>query len=117
MTNETVNEIYEMSKNTEAFKELSIILSHYNFKLLAAYRFDELVFITFEDELSNDFKLIPPTDINDTWKIDILRCTTEMNQAMLTNFVNRLAELNQMLIYLNSFNCKELLDEFSEVWF
>lgn len=117
MTNETVNEIYEMSKNTEAFKELSIILSHYNFKLLTAYRFDELVFITFEGELSNDFKLIPPTDINDTWKIDILRCTTEMNQAMLTNFVNRLAELNQMLIYLNSFNCKELLDEFSEVWF
>lgn len=117
MTNETVNEIYEMSKNTEAFKELSIILSHYNFKLLATYRFDELVFITFEGELSNDFKLIPPTDINDTWKIDILRCTTEMNQAMLTNFVNRLAELNQMLIYLNSFNCKELLDEFSEVWF
>ena len=48
MTNETVNEIYEMSKNTEAFKELSIILSHYNFKLLTAYRFDELVFITFE---------------------------------------------------------------------
>lgn len=47
----------------------------------------------------------------------MLRCTTEMNQAMLTNFVNRLAELNQMLIYLNSFNCKELLDEFSEVWF
>ena len=117
MTNETVNEIYEMSKNTEAFKELSIILSHYNFKLLKAYRFDELVFITFEGELSNDFKLIPPTDINDTWKIDILRCTTEMNQPMLTNFVNRLAELNQMLIYLNSFNCKELLDEFSEVWF
>lgn len=36
---------------------------------------------------------------------------------MLTNFVNRLAELNQMLIYLNGFNCKELLDEFSEVWF
>lgn len=33
MTNETVNEIYEMSKNTEAFKELSIILSHYNFNL------------------------------------------------------------------------------------
>lgn len=117
MTNETVNEIYEMSKNTEAFKKLSIILSHYNLKLLKAYRFDELVFITFEGELSNDFKLIPPTDINDTWKIDILRCTTEMNQAMLTNFVNRLAELNQMLIYLNGFNCKELLDEFSEVWF
>lgn len=85
--------------------------------LLTAYRFDELVFITFEGESSNDFKLIAPTDINDTWKIDILRCTTEMNQAMLTNFVNRLAELNQMLIYLNSFNCKELLDEFSEVWF
>lgn len=117
MTKETVNEIYEMSKNTEAFKKLSIILSHYNLKLLKAYRFDELVFITFKGELSNDFKLIPPTDINDTWKIDILRCTTEMNQTMLTNFVNRLAELNQMLIYLNSFNCKELLDEFSEVWF
>lgn len=116
MTDET-NTIYEMSKNTEAFKKLSIILSHYNFKLLKAYRFDELVFITFEGELSNDFKLITPIDINDTWKIDILRCTTEMNQLMLTNFVNRLAELNQMLIYLNSFNCKELLDEFSEVWF
>lgn len=57
MTNKTVNRIYEMSKNTEAFKELSIILSHYNFKLLTAYRFDELVFITFEGELSNDFNL------------------------------------------------------------
>ena len=30
MTNKT-NTIYEMSKNTEAFKKLSIILSHYNF--------------------------------------------------------------------------------------
>lgn len=115
MTNETVNRVYEMSKNTEAFKKLSIRLSHYNFKLLTAYRFDEFVFITFEGELSNDFKLIPPTDINDTWKIDILRCTTEMNQTMLTNFVNRLAELNQMLIYLNSFNCEELLDASNDI--
>ena len=115
MTNETVNRIYEMSKNTEAFKKLSIRLSHYNFKLLTAYRFDEFVFITFEGELSNDFKIIPPTDINDTWKIDMLRCTTEMNQAMLTNFVNRLAELNQMLIYLNSFDCKELLDASNDI--
>ena len=114
MTDET-NTIYEMSKNTEAFKKLSTILSHYNFKLLTAYRFDEFVFITFEGESSNDFKLISPTDINDTWKIDMLRCTTEMNQLMLTNFVNRLAELNQMLIYLNSFNCKELLDASNDI--
>ena len=117
MTNETVNRIYEMSKNTEAFKKLSISLSHYNFKLLMAYRFDEFVFITIEGELSDDFKLIPPTNINTdaTWKIGIIRCITEMNQPMFNNFINRLTEFNQMLIYLNSFDCKELFDADNDI--
>lgn len=113
MTN-NMNEIYEQARSTDAFKKLYMKLLHYNFKLLNAYRFGKLVFITFEGEFEggfyNNFKLVPPLNINDTWKVDILGCITEMNQPMLANFANRLMELNQMLIHLNGFNCKDLLD-------
>ena len=104
------NSIYEQARNTDAFSKLSLKLSKYNFKLQNAYRFGELVFIELEGELCNNFKLIPPSNINDTWKMGILKCVTAMTPTMLKDFILNLNCYYSIINCLNEFDYSTLFD-------